>query len=607
MSYFSQVQVQGQSITTSGTVVKNVGVLPDGSLQNATIQNITVSAGNSTTDNLGSGTLFTGRAEYMLGASAIQTIMKTSVPTRMYVEQGIDGSNWDIVDYWDVNANTGDARTTTSVAPFFRVIVANNTTSASTYFRLATGMTPILEVLPRTLISTTQNPALSVSAQQNVLVSTENSSTVNLGSNAIFIGGGETTLGIAGIQINLATTQNCTVYIDQSMDNVNWDITDSFTYYYILGGNSWTTQATGSYFRVRIKNIGASTTTYFRLQTALCPMVEALPRALNSEGRLKTCSHIRSEDFDSEAIVTPMHQLRTTENVRLVGSTFTGGVLDTNFWEITRVVGTGAVSVANAQAVLTTGATAGSSIRLNSKRLARYIGASSNYYRGQIRCPAITGSNIRRWGCYDWMDGFFFEYDGTTLSVVSRKNAVDTKVSSGSFNGNQGSIYTLNINVYAYEIYYTNGSAWFVIDGIEIHKLSATTATLVATAHLKIGLECINATGNTNVNTLEVRSSTINRLGKLDTEKTSWHTVSADTRTILKYGPGQLHNITLASGAAKGDTLTMYDAIGSGTVLTSIGPSAATPQPTQLTYDLPFFTGLTYTSTGNSDWTISYE
>ena len=607
ISYFSHVTIEGTNITVSGTTIKNVAVDSSGNLNVTNMQNILISVGNSTTNILGSGTVFIGRTESMLGGNAIQTVMKSDIPVRMMVEQGIDGTNWDILDYWDVPAATGDARTIASVAPFFRVKAANSSTTPATYFRLATRMTPYMDVLPKTLITTTSNPALSVSAQQNVWASTENSSTTNLGSNATFIGGGETTLGVAGIQINLATTQNCTVYIDQSMDNINWDITDSFTYYYSLGGNSWTTQATGSYFRVRIKNIGASTTTYFRLQTALCPMVEALPRALDSEGRLKACSNIHSDDFDEEVIVTPMNQLRTTENVRLVGATFTGGVLDTNYWEITRTVGTGAATVGGAQVTLTTGATANSRIRITSKRIARYVGGSTNYYRGQIECSAVTGSNIRRWGCYDWMDGYFFQHDGTTFSIGSRKNGTDTLINSGSFNGNQGSVYILDINVHAYEIYYTNGGAWFSIDGAVMHKLSSTTAALVNTMHLKAGFEVANLGGNTNVNTMEVRSSTIQRLGPVHTTNSVWHTATTDTNTTLKYGPGRLESISINSGNAKSDSLTFYDAVGSGTVLGVIANNQTIATPTQLTYDAPFFTGLTYTTTGKSDWTICYE
>lgn len=72
---------------------------------------------------------------------------------------------------------------------------------------------------------------------QNVTVSAGNSSTVNLDALATFTGTIQDTLGVAGLQINLATDQNCTIYVDQSMnDTPNWDITDEFMYYYSKGG-----------------------------------------------------------------------------------------------------------------------------------------------------------------------------------------------------------------------------------------------------------------------------------------------------------------------------------------------------------------------------------
>ena len=42
-------------------------------------------------------------------------------------------------------------------------------------------------------------------------------------------------------------------------------------------GDSRTFQATGSYFRVVVTNVTGTVTTYLRLQTAMCPIVEALP------------------------------------------------------------------------------------------------------------------------------------------------------------------------------------------------------------------------------------------------------------------------------------------------------------------------------------------
>jgi len=123
---------------------------------------------------------------------------------------------------------------------------------------------------------------------QDVRISTSNNSTTNIDTSTPFTGTGESTLEVAGIQINFIASQPCTIQVQQSIDNVtgHWDIIDS--YVTAAGvGDSRTFQATASYVRVIVTNTGTATTTYFRLQTVLCPIVETVPRALTQEGRLK--------------------------------------------------------------------------------------------------------------------------------------------------------------------------------------------------------------------------------------------------------------------------------------------------------------------------------
>jgi hypothetical protein len=129
---------------------------------------------------------------------------------------------------------------------------------------------------------------LAVSLLQNVIASSGNSSTANLAASATFPGAGESTLGIVGIQVNFKADQQCTIYVYQSTDNSNWDIADSYTVA-ANTGDARTFQATASYFKVTVTNTGSSTTTYLRLQTALCPIVEAVPRSLTQAGNLKVC------------------------------------------------------------------------------------------------------------------------------------------------------------------------------------------------------------------------------------------------------------------------------------------------------------------------------
>jgi hypothetical protein len=127
------------------------------------------------------------------------------------------------------------------------------------------------------------------SIQQNVAASLYNNSTTNLAALGVFTGAAETTLGVAGIQVNVKSSQPIEVQVQQSPDGTNWDISDVQNFE-AGEGDGRTFQAVASYFRLVVTNIGGIATTYFRLQTALCPVVEVVPRTLTPNGRLRIAS-----------------------------------------------------------------------------------------------------------------------------------------------------------------------------------------------------------------------------------------------------------------------------------------------------------------------------
>jgi len=114
-------------------------------------QDIETSSGNSSTDNLASSATFTGTAEETLGISGIQTYVYADQDCTVYVDQGLDGTNWDITDSIDCLANEACSRIFYSVAPYFRIRVTNTGSSTTTVFRCSAGMTPIINPLPRAL------------------------------------------------------------------------------------------------------------------------------------------------------------------------------------------------------------------------------------------------------------------------------------------------------------------------------------------------------------------------------------------------------------------------------------------------------------------------
>jgi hypothetical protein len=450
---------------------------------------------------------------------------------------------------------------------------------------------------------------LGVTVVQSVYASTKNSSTTNIVSSGSYVGTNETTLGIAGIRVMLNTDQYCIVSVDQSGNNgTNWDVTDNYDYHSLGIGNAWTTQAVGDSFRVRVTNTGTATTTFFRLATALCPIVEALPRSTTVNGNLKISVEDMLGTFGRKVMSTPLGRLVAIAPVRLAGAAFSEStVLDTTFWGST-AVGTGTISSGGNQAILKTGTTGNSSVSMSSVRSGRFVPAYANFYLGVVRLPAVTGANIRRWGAYNSANGYFFEHNGTALSLVCRKNGVDTnRVSSGGFNGNLGPVYIVSETATFYEIHYTNQAAWFTVNGEILHKFEGLTSPLTSTSTLQLGSECINSGGNTANNTLEVRTASISRWGGLETESTSTY-ISTNTTTLCKVGAGKIHKLIFGNPDINATT-TVYDGLSAGgtvlAVFTHVGGN--NPAPQVMDMGVPFFAGLTIVTSAAVALTAVFE
>jgi len=182
--------------------------------------------------------------------------------------------------------------------------------------------------------------------KQDVVADAGNASSANLASGATWAGTPVSTLGVVGLQWNLNTDQNCTVYSEESegshtglgtvatnetttltgtdttfersfvvgdtisvsgetdrivativsdteltvtvafsttdtgltYTHYHWDISYPFDFIYKAGdkGEGETVQATMAYWRLRVVNEGAATTTFFRVSGVLCPIVTPL-------------------------------------------------------------------------------------------------------------------------------------------------------------------------------------------------------------------------------------------------------------------------------------------------------------------------------------------
>jgi len=310
----------------------------------------------------------------------------------------------------------------------------------------------------------------------------------------------------------------------------------------------------------------------------------------------------RGYGFKVEA--TPFDELRVVIPVRLVGATFSGSTIDNNFWTVTTGSVSGSAIQSNNQIILTTGSAINGSCALQSTRNGRYVGGSANRYRAQIRLNDLgSANNIRRWGIFDGSDGAYFKLSGSTLFVCTMKGGFETAVESSLWNGNT-TVPNL-VSVTTYEIYPTNAKVYFVISGTMVHTASFMTDTWSNTSNLNVRMDTTNSGSSVSQNNIECRVATIYRLGNETTVPTYKHISGASTN-ILKYAPGTLHKITINT---PGTLCTVYDGVSaSGNVIGIVDTSKATGNTGTLTYDCPFFVGLTVVTTGaSSDLSIIYE
>ena len=511
--------------------------------------------------------------------------------------------------------------------------------------------------------------------KQDVIADERNSSSTNLaiGNSYTFTGTATSTLGVAGIQVSLFADKNCIVKVEQSPNSTpNWDLID--TYYYTANANfGVTVQAISSYVRVVVTTM-SETTTVFRLQTALCPMVEVVPRSLDPLGNFKVT--LQPDRFGNPVENSTLGELQVVKRTRLVGAQFDGNTLDPNFWN--NAVSTGTITQTSSNVILTSGTANGHYAVLWSNRKARFVTGSSNKYRSHIRLADTGTANVRRrWGIgsisnYSFavsgtpnvvvgnvytnnsqtftvgvagtgvsavsmigtgapsasgtltqvvgtggnltftsataqavvVDGAYFELDGTTFSIVTCKGGSETRVSSGSFNGQYGYTYAPGITNTVYEIAYSNGSVTFIIAQIPLHKVTASTATWTNTMHLNI-FSSVRNSGNSSAVATYSRAMNITRIGELTTAPKSAHISGNAATYVLKYGPGTLHKIIFNN--TSGTSITFYDDIVAnantmGVITTAAGALGSWPK------DMDFYNGLTIVTAGNSlDAIITYE
>ena len=456
------------------------------------------------------------------------------------------------------------------------------------------------------------------STVQNVAVDTNNTALTGVTLNAYptagyeWSGSSTSTLGIVGIQVSLKTDVDCDVYIEQSPDGNHWDVSDKYHYVSSKANFGITVQAINSFVRVRVDNNDPVVSTYFRVQTCLCPVVEAVPRSLSSYGYLQTRINGIADDSGFTAYVSPNHQLWTATPYRLVGTTFRTAP-DPTFWTLF-ASGTSSTATVNGICTLTSGTSANGIGQIQSVRLARHIIGQANNVRTLVRVTATTVSqNTRRWGSYSInassapVDGFCFELSSTAvLSCCCYNNGVRNAVASGSWNGNID-FYVMDTNMHVFEIMYGISGARFLIDGVLAHAFAPTTTPLCNQYDVPATAQSVNSASGSASATMEVWNFGISRIGPADTEPFYVH-INGSSTVTCKIGCGRL--VAVVCNTPINSAITVWDnpSAASGTQIASItSAGAANATPVTLQYDIPFNTGLTISNPATSDITVVFE
>lgn len=278
-----------------------------------------------------------------------------------------------------------------------------------------------------------------------------------------------------------------------------------------------------------------------------------------------------------------------SERISLLSYSFADGAsLDSQWWT-TSAVGSGSATQSSGKVTLTTGATSNSTISITSTKDARYAHGTVNAFAVALRLGDTgTTNNTRRWGAFDANDGYFFELSGTTLRAVSRKATADTTASITGV--------TLDTNYHIWEILYFGTDVMFYVDGVVIHRLQATTATLTASLTNPVRLEDNNSGGSTSVVTMDAREIGVARFGDR-VEESLFRYFNATGTTTIRNGPGRLARVILSSLGTSA-TMTIYDnTAGSGTIIGVINLASTVGT---FEFNVAFTTGLTVVIAGTA-------
>lgn len=295
-------------------------------------------------------------------------------------------------------------------------------------------------------------------------------------------------------------------------------------------------------------------------------------------------------------------------NVMRIEST---GPFDASQWTNV-LVGSGTVGHTAGEMVVATGTTANSSAKATSTLKGRQMSGTTQRYITVVRLSDLgTVNNIRRWGYYDDLNGFFYQVNGTAFSVGYRNAGVDTLIPFASCNGPGATTFDPAVDLVfgtQYDLYFGGLRARWIVGGKVLHAAGGKPLTTPLTEVLSLPFrqESINSGGLTTNCQIMSRGHSFHRLSAFDVTP-RYKNITTATTTVVRTGAGTFRSIVVNNPTTAG-TITIYDnTAGSGPKIATINIPGSTNSPFELKYGTEVTDGLTVVTSVANDITILFD
>lgn len=276
----------------------------------------TLSTANSSSVNLAAAATFTGTIESAFNQPAAQVMVFCDQPYTVQVDQFNDLSNLISTDTFTRAAGIPMNENVQVNGDFFRLRVTNNGAATTTNLRIETTYGPI-PPLPRAL---SNNGNLKVTLNESGLVSTANSTAVNLAANATFTGTAEDLTDYANVKVSVFSSHASAtdgLQMQQSSNGTNWDIVDAYSIP-AASGKTFGFGPSAKFYRLVYTN-GGTLTTSLRIQTMF--------HKVTKKGSSVRAQDARANDNDLEEMISYLALLNSAGNWDRARGSIWGGQL----------------------------------------------------------------------------------------------------------------------------------------------------------------------------------------------------------------------------------------------------------------------------------------